>query len=112
MMLLRTEYLSDKKVKDEFAIIKNKYFTISKSELHKDFKATKTRYEKIYLSESPLVKLSSNYNIDYKDKFAIIISINEILDPPRTGQRSYDILINNKQFTIMGYHIDSVLNGI
>ena len=112
MNLLRTEYLSDKKVKDEFAIIKNKYFTISKSELHKDFTATRTRYEKIYFSESPLIKLSSNYNTDYKDKFAIIISINEILDPPLTGQRTYNILINNEQQTIAGYNIDKVLNGI
>ncbi len=112
MSLLITEYLSDKKAKDEFAIIKNKYFAISKSELHKDFKATRTRYEKIYFSKSPLIKLSGNYKTEYKDKFAIIISINENLDPPFLGQRSYNILINNEKTTIMGYHIDKVLNGI
>ena len=112
MKLLVTEYLSEKKVKDEFAIIKNKYFTISKSELHQDFKMTKNKYEKIYFNSSPLIKLNSKYNEDFNDKFAIITSINESLDPPYAGQRSYNILIDNNKLTIMGYHIDKVLNGI
>ena len=111
-MLLKTEFLSDKKVKDEFAIIKGKYFTIDKSELHQDFKMTKSRYEKIFFKKSPLIKLKDTYNVDYKDKFAIIVSINESLDPPYVGQKSYNILLDNEQLTIMGYHIDSVLNGI
>ena len=111
-MLLKTKYLSDKKVKDEFAIIKGKYFTIDKSELHQDFKMAKNRYEKIYFKKSPLIKLKDTYNVDYKDKFAVIVSINESLDPPYIGQKSFNILLDNQQFTIMGYHIDSVLNGI
>ena len=111
-MLLKTEYLSDKKIKDEFAIVKNKYFTIDRLELHQDFKMTKNKYEKIYFKKSPLIKLKDTYNVDYKDKFAVITSINESLDLPYIGQRSYNILLNNKQLTIMGYHIDSVLNGI
>ena len=112
MILLRTEYLSDKKVKDEFAIIKNKYFTIERLELHQDLKMTKNKYEKIYFNNSPLIELKDTYNAEYKDKLAIIMSINESLDPPYVGQRSYNILLNNEQLTIMGYHIDKVLNGI
>ena len=111
-MLLRTEYLSDKKSKDEFAIIKNKYFTIDRAELHQDFKMTKNKYEKIYFKKSPLIKLKDTYNAEYKDKFVVITSINESLDPPHIGKRSYNIILDNKQLTIMGYHIDSVLNGI
>ena len=111
-MLLKTEYLSDKKIKDEFVIVKNKYFTIDRLELHQDFKATKNKYEKIFFKKSPLIKLKDTYNVDYKDKFAVITSINESLDLPYIGQRSYNILLNDKQLTIMGYHIDSVLNGI
>jgi hypothetical protein len=111
-MLLKTEYLSDKKIKDEFVIVKNKYFTIDRLELHQDFKMAKNKYEKIYFKKSPLIKLKDTYDVDYKDKFAVITSINESLDLPCIGQRSYNILLNNKQLTIMGYHIDSVLNGI
>ena len=111
-MLLKTEYLSDKKVKDEFAIIKNKYFTIDRAELHQDFKMTKNKYEKIYFKKPPLIKLKDVYAAEYKDKFVVITSINESLDPPHIGQRSYNILLGSEQLTIMGYHIDSVLNGI
>lgn len=111
-MLLRTEFLSDKKSKDEFVIIKNKYFTIDREELHQDFKMTKNKYEKIYFKKPPLIKLKDTYAAEYKDKFVVITSINESLDPPCIGQRSYNIILDNKQLTIMGYHIDSVLNGI
>ena len=111
-MLLRTEFLSDKKSKDEFVIINNKYFTIDRAELHQDFKMTKNKYEKIYFKKPPLIKLKDVYAAEYKDKFVVITSINESLDPPHIGQRSYNILLGSEQLTIMGYHIDSVLNGI
>ena len=112
MKLTKTKYLSDKKLKDEFAVIKNKTFTIIKSELHEDFRAPRNRYEKVFCSESPLIKLNNNYNEDFKDKIAIVVSINECLDPPYVGQRSYDVLIGKEQFTIMGYNIEKVMNGI
>jgi len=111
-MLLRTEFLSDKKSKDEFVIINNKYFTIDRAEIHQDFKMTKNKYERTYFKNPPLVKLKDVYAAEYKDKFVVITSINESLDPPHIGQRSYNIILDNKQLTIMGYHIDSVLNGI
>jgi len=56
--------------------------------------------------------LTSKYNENYEDKFAVILSIDECLEAPYLGQLSYNILLDNEKITIMGYHIESVINGI
>ena len=105
-----TRYIKTNKLKEEFAIIKNKYFSIERSELHETICGKKFQYEKLFLKEVPLVKLSKNYNKDCE--IILISSVNSCLTVPYIGQKSYDIIIDGKIKTIVGYHIDKVLNGI
>ena len=107
-----TKFIKTNKTKDEFVSVKNKYFTVKKSEMHETICIKRLKYEKVFLKESALIKLNDERNIDYKNKFALVTSINTCLSPGFIGQKSYDVILDGKTKTIMGYHIDSVLNGI
>ena len=104
-----TKYIKTNKLKDEFASVKNKIFSIKKSELHETICGNKLKYEKLYLKEVPLAEIDF---IDYKNKVVLITSINYCLETAYIGQKSYDVLLDNKTVTIMSYHINRVLNGI
>ena len=111
-MLKQTKFIKDISNKEEFFSIKQKYFAISKFELHEDLSLRRHKYERKYFENCPLIKLTSKYNENYEDKFAVILSIDECLEAPYLGQLSYNILLDNEKITIMGYHIESVINGI
>ena len=107
--------------KEEKHLIKDKYFSSNKQEIINTYKINRQLIKRSYFKDNPLVELSDDFNINFKDKFGIILSKDEFYSKKSTYDYEiydnrikymvYNILVDNKVINIQQYNIKKSLNG-
>ena len=109
--MLQTEFLKDISNPNDFIILEDKKFFLEKTEIRRDFRIQKFKYERKYFKDAPIIILSGKYSVKYDSKYALMLSMNKCLNGTYSGQITYNILFRNNIITIMPHHVDKILNG-